>query len=292
MYAKQRSEWLQQIVFLGPGLFFFTLIVVIPFCLGMVYSLSDWDGISSQVNWVGLDNFKRVFEDQRFLYSFWFTLKYTVIAVILMNMLGFLLAFLLTRVIPWKNAFRTVFFIPHIIGGLMLGFIWQFIFTKGFATLGELTNFSLFNLPWLGTTNTAFWGIVIVTVWQMAGYLMIIYIAGIINIPTEIMEAAEIDGVNVWQKLRYVIVPLVMPSITICYFLSISSCFKIFDINLSLTNGGPFGSTETLALNIYNEAFSNYRYGLGTAKALLFFVIVGTVTLVQVWYTKRKEVEA
>jgi raffinose/stachyose/melibiose transport system permease protein len=239
-----------------------------------------------------LDNFIRVFQDQQFLNSFLFTVKFAVVSVILMNLVGFGLALLLTMGTPWKNAFRTVFFIPHIIGGLMLGFIWQFIFTKGFAKLGEWIPLPLFQLPWLGTANTAFWALVIVVTWQMAGYLMMIYIAGIINIPVDIREAAAIDGANAWQRLRHITLPLIMPSVTVCFFLAISTCFKIFDINLSLTNGGPFQSTESLALNIYNEAFSKYRYGLGIAKALLFFIIVSVITTLQVWYTKRKEVEA
>jgi raffinose/stachyose/melibiose transport system permease protein len=290
--TKKHAGWLQQVVFVGPGLFFFTLIIVVPFVLGMVYSLTDWDGVSGNVRWVGLDNFIRVFQDQQFLNSFLFTVKFAVVSVILMNLVGFGLALLLTMGTPWKNAFRTVFFIPHIIGGLMLGFIWQFIFTKGFAKLGEWIPLPLFQLPWLGTANTAFWALVIVVTWQMAGYLMMIYIAGIINIPVDIREAAAIDGANAWQRLRHITLPLIMPSVTVCFFLAISTCFKIFDINLSLTNGGPFQSTESLALNIYNEAFSKYRYGLGIAKALLFFIIVSVITTLQVWYTKRKEVEA
>lgn len=283
---------MQQLVFIGPGFVFFALIIIIPFFLGMAYSLTDWDGVARNVNWVGLKNFAQVFQDEQFMRSFWFTLKFTLVSVVLMNVLGLALALLVTMRIPWKNAFRTVFFIPHVIGGLFLGFIWQFIFTKGFATLGELTGWTFFQWPWLGTANTGFWGLVIVMTWQMAGYLMIIYIAGIVNIPGEIQEAALIDGAGFWQRFRHIMVPLIMPSVTVCFFLAISTCFKVFDVNLSLTAGGPFNSTESLALNIYHEAFSKYRYGLGIAKALIFFVVVSLITTLQVWYTKRREVEA
>ncbi|MNJ48816.1 Trehalose transport system permease protein SugA [compost metagenome] len=181
---------------------------------------------------------------------------------------------------------------PNVIGGLLLGFIWQFIFIKGFATLGDITGWSFFNLPWLGDATTGFWGIVLVFVWQSSGYLMVIYIASLGNVSKEVLEAAEIDGASRWQMLKGIIVPLIMPAVTVCLFLAISWSFKMFDLNLSLTKGGPFKSTESVALNIYAEAFQNNRYGLGTAKALLFFVIVAVITMVQVKITKSKEVEA
>lgn len=181
---------------------------------------------------------------------------------------------------------------PNVIGGLLLGFIWQFIFVKGFSALGSATGWHFFNLPWLGDETTAFWGIVIVFVWQTAGYLMVIYISSINNIPKDILEAAEIDGASKLQILKSVIVPLVMPAVTVCLFLAISWSFKMFDLNLSLTKGGPFRSTESVALNIYNEAFQNNRYGLGTAKAIIFFVVVAIITSLQVKITKSKEVES
>ncbi|HZG56709.1 sugar ABC transporter permease, partial [Paenibacillus sp.] len=145
---------------------------------------------------------------------------------------------------------------------------------------------------WLGTAGTAFWGIVIVTIWQYAGYLMVIYIAALMNVPSELMEAARIDGATRLQLLRTIIVPMIMPAVTVCLFLTISWSFKVFDLNLSLTKGGPFGSTESVALNIYQEAFRNNRYGIGTAKALIFFVVVAIITTLQVYFTKKREVEA
>jgi raffinose/stachyose/melibiose transport system permease protein len=290
---SRMSEWMQQLYFVGPALFFFSLIILIPFVMGMYYSFTDWNGVSNEVTWIGLDNFRTIFSgDSNFTDAFLFTLRFTITAVVLTNAVGFGLALLLTRRIKTRNALRTIFFLPNVIGGLLLGFIWQFIFIKGFAAIGKTTGIGFFELPWLGDANTGFWGIVIVSVWQGAGYLMVIYIAGLINIPSELLEAAEIDGAHSLQKLKHVIIPLIMPAVTVCLFLTISNSFKVFDVVYSLTGGGPYKSTETVTMNIYFEAFTNNRMGLGAAKAFLFFVIVAAVTLLQVAITKRKEVQA
>ena len=290
---RKSSELLRQFIFVGPAALFFTIIVIIPFLLGLYYSFTSWNGVSGEVTWVGLDNFKQILtNDPAFGNAFWFTVRFTVVGVVLTNLLGFFLGYILTKKLKTKNVLRTVFFMPNVIGGLLLGFIWQFIFVKGFSALGEATGLSFFNLPWLGDETTSFWGIVIVFVWQTAGYLMLIYISSLNNISAEILEAAEIDGASRWQVLKSIIVPLVMPAVTVCLFLAISWSFKMFDLNLSLTKGGPFRSTESVALNIYNEAFQNNRYGLGTAKAIIFFVVVAVITSIQVKLTKSKEVEA
>ncbi|WP_438446654.1 carbohydrate ABC transporter permease [Gorillibacterium sp. sgz5001074] len=284
---------IQQTVFVGPAFLFFTIIVLVPFVLGMYYSFTDWNGVRNTAGWVGFDNFRAIFtSDRNFWLAFWFTARFSVASVVLVNLLGFVLAFLLTRPLKSRNVLRTVFFLPNVIGGLLLGFIWQFIFIKGFASLGEATGLGFFQLPWLGTESTAFWGILIVSVWQGAGYLMVIYIAALVNIPSELLEAAKIDGATLGQTLRSVILPLIMPAVTVCLFLAISWAFKMFDLNVSLTKGGPFRSTESVALNIYAEAFQNNRYGLGTAKALLFFLTVAIITSIQVYLTKKREVEA
>jgi raffinose/stachyose/melibiose transport system permease protein len=280
-------------LFVGPVLLAFTLIVLIPFITGIYYAFTDWNGITGTIKWVGWDNFKYIFtEDKQFQQSFLLTTKYTLVAIILTNMMGFGLALLVTQMLKTRNILRTVFFMPNLIGGLLLGFIWQFIFVKGFASIGELTGIPLFELAWLGDKNTAFWGIVIVSVWQGAGYIMIIYIAALQNVPQELIEAAKIDGANRWQILRHITMPLVAPAVTICLFLTTASSFKVFDANLSLTNGGPFKSTEMLALNIYTEAFVNNRYGIGEAKALIFFLVVAAITVLQVTISKKREVES
>ncbi len=280
-------------LFVGPAFLAFSVIVLIPFLTGVYYAFTDWNGVTGNVTWVGLDNFKYLFtEDKQFQQSFLLTIKYTVVAIVLTNIVGFGLALLVSQMLKTRNILRTVFFLPNLIGGLLLGFIWQFIFIRGFQSIGAATGWSLFELPWLGDENTAFWGIVIVSVWQGAGYIMLIYLAALQNVPQDIVEAAKIDGASRFQVLRHITMPMVAPAVTICLFLTISSSFKIFDVNLSLTNGGPFKSTEMLALNIYTEAFVNNRYGLGEAKALIFFLVVAAITVIQVSITKKREVES
>ncbi|SDT23245.1 carbohydrate ABC transporter membrane protein 1, CUT1 family [Paenibacillaceae bacterium GAS479] len=286
------KSWVQQLVFTGPVTLAFAIIIALPFFMGMYYSFTEWNGVSDNATFVGLDNFVKIFNDQTFINSFKFTTKFTIAAVILSNLVGFILALLLTQPVKSKNLLRTIFFMPNVIGGLLLGFIWQFIFVKGFAAVGEKTGWSLFNLPWLGDEKTAFWGVVIVTVWSTAGYLMVIYISALINVPRDLIEAASIDGATAMQRLRHITVPLIMPAVTIALFLALSWSFKSFDIILSLTKGGPYNSTQSVALNIYNEAFQNNNMGLGTAKALIFFIVVALITSLQVWATKRKEVQA
>lgn len=293
MNRKRTSRLIQQLIFVGPSTVFFLIIMVIPFLMSLYYSMTNWNGVSERVEWIGFDNFAYIFtEDKKFLQSFSFTARFTLLGVIMTNLLGFFLAYFLTKPLKTRNVLRTIFFMPNVIGGLLLGFIWQFIFVRGFSAIGELTGLAFFELPWLGTKGTSFWAIVIVFVWQTAGYLMVIYIASLNNIPKDILEAAEIDGASRRQVLRTIILPLVMPAVTVCLFLAISWSFKMFDLNLSLTKGGPFGSTESLAMNIYFEAFTNNRLGLGTAKALIFFIVVAIITSLQVHFTKRKEVEA
>jgi len=289
---KGMAGLFQQWVFVGPALIFFTLIVLIPFLMSIYYSFTEWNGVTTTVKFNGLSNFKHILlNDEDYRNAFWFTTRLTVTNVILTNAVGFLLALLLTQALKTRNVLRTIFFMPNVIGGLLLGFIWQFIFVKGFATLGDLTHLAFFELPWLGDAPTAFWAIVIVSVWQGSGYLMIIYIAALSNVPKDMVEAAYIDGATRTQVLRNIIIPLIMPAVTVCLFLTISWSFKIFDLNFSLTKGGPFNSTESVSINIYQEAFRNNNYGLGTAKAFVFFIVVAIISTIQVMYTKRKEVE-
>ncbi|UQZ85419.1 sn-glycerol-3-phosphate transport system permease protein UgpA [Paenibacillus konkukensis] len=286
------TNWMQEIIFLGPAVLVYMLIIALPFVLNVYYSFTSWNGVSGNISWVGLDNFIYVLKkDANFGHAFWFTARFTVAVVALTNLVGFLLAYALTHAFKTRKLLRTVFFVPNVLGGLLLGFIWQFIFVQGFAAIGRMTHSAFFELPWLGTENTAFWALVVVFLWHGAGYVMVIYIAGLTNVPKDMIEAATIDGANRLQVLRSIILPLIMPITTVCLFLTISWAFKMFDINFSLTKGGPFNSTESVAMNIYNEAFVNNNYGLGTAKALLFFVAVAVITALQVSITKRKEVD-
>lgn len=292
-FSRKLRESLNYFMFVGPVFIVFASIVLTPFIIGFYYSFTEWNGVADTVKWVGLDNYKYILtEDKDFINSFWITAKYTVFAVILTNIIGFGLALIVTQALKTSSLLRTIFFLPNLIGGLLLGFIWQFIFNKGLISIGQLLDSDLLQRALLGDAKGAFWAIVIVAVWQGAGYIMVIYVAALQGVPQDLIEAAKIDGANKFQVLRKIIVPMVAPAVTVCLFLTISWSFKVFDTNLSLTNGGPFKSTEMLALNIYTEAFVNNRYGLGEAKAIIFFVIVALISIIQVYITKKREVEA
>ncbi|GGM24207.1 ABC transporter permease [Paraliobacillus quinghaiensis] len=291
--SKKMKKFLSYAAFVGPALLFFIVIQIIPFFMGVYYSFTSWNGVSSAVEWIGFDNYKQIFtNDPKYYDSFEFTTKFMFAAVVISNIIGFTFALILNAALKTKNVLRTVFFLPNVIGGLLLGFIWQFIFVRGFSAVGDLTNIDFFQLPWLGDASTAFWGIVIVFAWQISGYMMVIYIAALQGIDTSLIEAAKIDGASLYQMITKIIIPLILPAFTICFFLTISMAFKIFDLNLSLTGGGPFNSTQSVAINIYQEAFTYNNYGVGSTKAIIFFIIVAVFTTVQVMVTKRKEVEA
>jgi raffinose/stachyose/melibiose transport system permease protein len=291
MKLTKKSNWLQALYFLGPAIVFFATMKIAPFILGMYYALTDWNGISDTKNFVGLKNFLFLLDDDNFINSFNFTARYTVVIVVLTNLIAFSLAFLLTRKLKSRNIVRTVVFTPNVIGGILLGFIWQFIFVQGFPAIGKATGIGFFELPWLGTAATGFWGVIMVGVWQFAGYIMIIYIAGITSVPYELLEAAEIDGAGTLRKIMSVVIPLILPVVTVCVFLTLSTSFKVFDVIFSLTKGGPFQSTETVAMDIYYEAYTRNNMGVGAAKAFVFFIAVALLSFIQVWFTNRKAVK-
>ncbi|GLC31102.1 carbohydrate ABC transporter permease [Clostridium omnivorum] len=279
-------------LFVIPSLFIFINVVIIPFIIGVVYSFTNWNGFAFKgSSFVGLKNYAAAFGDEKFTSSFWLTTKYTFVMIILVNVVGLALALLVTSKVKGKNLFRGVYFLPNLIGGLILGFIWKFIFTKFFEQLGELTHSSKLFFNWLDHPTAAFWALVIVGVWQMAGYVMVIYIASIESISDEVMEAADIDGANAWTKFRKITLPLITPAFTINLFVTLSNSFKQYDTNLSLTNGGPFGSTELITMNIFQTAFGYNKYAQAQAKAIIFFLIIMVITIVQVRTTKKREVE-
>ncbi|BFH65711.1 MULTISPECIES: carbohydrate ABC transporter permease [Paenibacillus] len=279
-------------LFTMPLFIIFTTVVIIPFIIGVAYSFISWDGIASNPKvFVGLDNYVTIFHDERFFSSARHTLEFTLLALVSVNLLGLAFSLLVTNGLRTSKLARTFFFMPNLIGGLILGYIWKFIFTDGFKFLGGKTGLEEIFFNWLISPRFALYALVIVFTWQMAGYTMIIYIAGIQGIPDELLEAAKVDGANWWHRLTKITFPLLMPSFTICLFMTLSGAFKIYDVNLSLTNGGPVHSTEMFAMNIFNEIFGYGRYGVGQAKAILFFLIVALVTLTQVIITKKKEVQ-
>ncbi|GAU76791.1 carbohydrate ABC transporter permease [Fusibacter sp. 3D3] len=277
-------------IFVGPIFLAFLIVVIIPMLRGFYFSFTDWNGISNEVTFIGLSNYGKAFRDPEFFAAFKLTATFAILSVFTINIMGFLLALLVTQGLRGANFQRSVFFMPNLIGGLILGFVWQFIFVKAFDNIG-----STFNLPflegWLSTTTTGFWGLVILMSWQMSGYMMIIYIAAIQSIPESLIEAAKIDGANGLQRLKFITVPMVMPAFTVGLFLSLSNSFKLFDQNLALTGGAPYGSTEMMALNIYQTAFSRNQLGYAQAKAVIFLLAVAAITLTQIYLTKSKEVE-
>ncbi|AGK98696.1 carbohydrate ABC transporter permease [Clostridium pasteurianum] len=287
MKKRNLSFW----YFVGPILFAYIVIQLIPLLVGIYYSFTNWNGINSSVKLIGLKNYISVFKDPSFGHAFLFTAKFTILALIILNVIAFGLALLVTRESKISNMLRTIFFMPNLIGGLILGFIWQFIFTQVFASIGKLLGIQWLQ-GWLSDGKTGLYGLVILTAWQMSGYLMIIYVASLQNIPPELVEAAQIDGANAWQRIKNIIIPLVRPAFTVSIFLTLSNSFKLYDQNLSLTAGGPANSTEMLAMNIYNTAFSLNQMGLAQAKAVIFLLIVGAISLIQVYFSKKGEVEA
>ncbi|AQL56533.1 carbohydrate ABC transporter permease [Abyssicoccus albus] len=287
MKTKSMIYWL----FVLPVIVALSIVIIIPFVYGIYFSFTDWNGdVTSSPNFVGFDNYLGLINDETFVHSLFFTFKYSIASVIFINIIGLSLALLVTSNIKTRNFLRTIFFMPNLIGGLILGFIWQFIFTKVFASIGSfIGNESL--QSWLSDSHTGFWGLVILTTWQMAGYIMIIYIAYLENVPNDLLEAAEIDGANAWQKFKNITFPLVAPAFTVSMFLTLSGAFKVYDQNLSLTNGGPGHSTTMVAMDIVNSAFKMNLMGEAQAKAVIFFIIVMIISLTQVYYNKKKEVE-
>ena len=271
-------------IFVLPTLIAFSIAFVIPFVLGFYLSFTEFRTVSD-AKFVGIQNYITAFTgDNTFLPALWFTVKFAVVAVISINIFAFFLALLLTRSIPGTRLFRTVFFMPNLIGGIVLGYIWQVIINGVLYRF----NYSITSDPVFG-----YWGLIILMNWQMIGYMMIIYIAGIQNIPTEITEAARVDGAGAATTLFRIIIPSVMPSITICLFLTITNAFKLFDQNLALTAGAPADRTQMVALDIYNTFYSRIGFeGVGQAKAVIFFIIVAIIALTQLKITREKEVES
>lgn len=276
-----RRWWL---IFLIPTLAAFVIGFIVPFGQGLYLSFCNFTTIK-KVNWVGIANYLKAFEDPRFRDAFFFTGSYTIVSTILINVLAFAIALALTGKIKGTNGFRTVFFMPNLIGGIVLGFIWNILIDGILSVVGE---------PLLALNKDAgFWGLIVLMCWQQIGYMMIIYIAGLQSIPSSYLEAASIDGASRWQTLWKVKIPNVMPSITICMFLTLTNSFKLFDQNLALTGGDPNHATDMLALNIYNDFYSgSARFrGVGQAKAVIFCVLVVAIALIQLRATRSKEVQ-
>ena len=269
-------------IFVLPTLIAFSFAFIIPFVMGVYLSFCKFKTITN-AQFVGLGNYIKIFADKDFVNAFGFTLKFSVVSIVTINVFAFILALALTRKIKGTNLFRTVFFMPNLIGGIILGYIWQ-----------QMINAVLlkYETTLVANPTYGFWGLIILMNWQMIGYMMIIYVAGLQNVPTDLIEAADIDGATSLQTLFKVKIPMVMPSITICLFLTVSNSFKLFDQNLALTAGAPSKKTAMLALDIYNTFYGRNGFeGVGQAKAVLFFIVVAVIALGQLVLTRRKEVE-
>ena len=281
MVGKSIRKWWA--LFALPTCAAFTIGFVVPFIIGIYLSFTDFTTVTD-AEWVGLKNYSGVFTDKVFLHSLWFTMAFTIVTTLIINIAAFFIAYMFTKKMKGANLFRSVFFMPNLIGGIILGYIWQLLLNGILAHWGRSITYS-------GTYG--FWGITILVCWQQIGYMMVIYIAGLQALPTDVMEAAAVDGASPRQTLFKVTIPLMMPSITVCSFLTVTNGFKLFDQNLALTNGAPSRMSEMLALNIYNTFYGRVGYeGVGQAKAVVFFLIVAIVALIQNKLTTSKEVAA
>lgn len=276
-----------------PSMLLYILAVAGPLLLGTLPgSFYNWNLIKGTKKFIGFANYSKLLNDQTFLHSVAFTLVLAAISVIMSNLIGFVVAYFLDSNIRWKGFIRSLFFIPNIISGVMVAFVWSFIFTGAIPTVAKMLHMdALANISWFGSAGTAAFTVILVSTWKSTGFLMMLYIAGMQTIPKDLLEAAVLDGCTGIKKIRHVQIPLLMPTITINLFVSIAGGFKAFDIPLSLTNGGPANSTQTIALNIYNDAFGSFKMGYGSAKSMVLFLLVLIIALVQLRFTRKREVQ-
>ena len=275
----------QYLMFGGVGTALFLCVVAVPFIYGLYLTLTSWDGVSAAKPFVGFQNFADAFKDTAYWQAMGRTVIYSLFAVILINVVAFALAYLVTTGIRGQNFVRAGFFVPNLIGGIVLGYVWKFVFNRAFVAIFNSTSL-------LSTPNGALFCLIFVSVWQYAGYMMLIYVAGFMSVSPDVKEAAMIDGCTPSQAMRNVTIPLMRASFVQCIFLSITRCFVVYDVNLSLTKGEPFGSSVLAAMHVYNQAFTYKNYGLGQAEALILFLVCAIVGVTQVMIGKKGEVEA
>jgi raffinose/stachyose/melibiose transport system permease protein len=269
----------------------FLVVLAYPFIQGLYLTFTDWDGFKHE-NYVGFANYSESLADPEFWTTLRFTLKYVAVSLVAINAVAFGLALLVTAKLKSSNIFRTFFFVPNLIGGVVLGVIWQFIFNTALVSISSKMGWSLFESSWLGETNTAFWALIIVTVWQSSGYMMIIYITGLVSIEQDVLEAARVDGASAARTLWSIKMPLMAQAFTISLFLTLRGGFMAYDVNVALTGGGPFRTTELISMHIFQDAFAFGNFGTGQSKAVLMFIMVAVAALVQVTVSKRVEARA
>lgn len=292
-FGKKMSEKLEFGIFTLPVMICIAVAFYIPFFMTIRYSMTKWNGISKNPQFIGLDNFKQIFTgDANFANAAWFTVKYAILYIVIINVLAILLAVILDMKLKSTTWLRTAFFVPYILSLVIVGFIWKFIFMQGFESLGASTGWGIFKMSWLGEPGLAFVSILGVSIWQSIGFYLVIYIAGLQSVPEDMKEAATVDGAGPLRRFFSITLPLLAPSITISVFMALTNSIKVFDVILSLTGGGPGGTTYSVAYDIYRDTFQNNLYGYGTAKALILFVAVLIVTIIQLTLFKRREIEA
>ena len=280
------------LMFAGVTTIIFAAVVIIPFLYGLYLTFTSWDGVSANKPFVGIANYLSTFSDAAYWQALGRTLIYSLIAVVLVNVVAFILAFLVTSGVKGQNFFRAGFFIPNLIGGIVLGYIWKFVFNRVFVAIGNALSIDAMSTSWLATTNGAMFCLIIVSVWQYAGYMMLIYVAGFMSVSEDVLEAARIDGCTNLQSIVHISVPLMVSSFVQCLFLTVTRCFMVYDVNLSLTNGEPFNSSVMAAMHVYNQAFTYKNYGTGQAEALILFIVCAVVGVLQVYIGKKAEVSA
>ena len=294
--GRRRARVRRGIEFLwmtAPALIAILLFVEIPFLMSITYSFTRWNGLDKVAKFIGLANYKELLTgDPAFGSSMAFTIVFTVLTVVAINAIALLLAVILDMKIRGKNVLRAAFYIPNIISLIVIGYVWRFIFSRGFDSLGSLTHMGIFQLSWLGDTHLVFFSVVLVSVWQSIGFYMVIYIAGLQTVPREQLEAAVIDGTSPMSRFFRITLPLIMPSVTVAVFYSVSNALKTFDVIFSLTFGGPGTASTSIALDIYKTAFSDDRFGYGSAKSVVLFLLILVVTVTQLNAFKRREVQA
>ena len=281
----------QYLMFAGPGTILFLGVVAVPFLYGLYLTLTSWDGVSKVKPFVGFENFAAAFQDTTYWQAMGRTVIYSVFAVVLINVVAFALAYLVTTGVKGQNFFRAGFFVPNLIGGIVLGYVWKFVFNRAFVAIGNAISAGT-TASLLSTPNGAMFCLILVSVWQYAGYMMLIYVAGFMSVSKDVQEASLIDGCTPGQAMKNVTIPLMRSSFVQCIFLSITRCFVVYDVNLSLTKGEPFGSSVLAAMHVYNQAFTYKNYGLGQAEAVILFLVCAIVGVTQVMVGKRGEVEA
>ncbi len=288
MASKRTAKKFLQFSFLPLAIF--TLVLIVPFVNGVYYTFTDWDGFEA-TKLVGFDNYIKSFQDATFWATLRFTALFVVVSMVTVNAVAFGLALIVTSKLRSRNILRTFFFVPNLIGGVVLGVIWQFIFNSALVSIANKYDWDLFKESWLNDTNKAFWALIIVTVWQSSGYMMIVYITGLISIEQDILEASQIDGASPARTLFAIKIPLMAQAFTIALFLTLRGGFMAYDVNLALTGGGPFRETELISMHIFQDAFANGNFGTGQSKAVVMFIVVALAALVQVTISKRYEVQ-